>query len=46
MKKINPKVTKLAVMLLSLLIAGGAALAIKEGAGEPGIDDGDGDGGV
>lgn len=46
MRKINPKVTKLAIMLLTLLIAGGTALAIREGAGEPSIGDGseDGDG--
>lgn len=45
MKKINPKITKLAIMLLTLLIAGGTAIAIKEGAGEPSLgDDDDGDG--
>jgi hypothetical protein len=37
MKKINPKVTKLVIMLMTLLIAGGSALAIKEGLGDPDI---------
>jgi hypothetical protein len=46
MKKINPKVTKLAVMLLSLLIAGGTALAFREGAGEPTVGGDDGDDGI
>jgi hypothetical protein len=47
MKKLNPKVTKLALMMLSLLIAGGTALAIKEGAGEPVIGgDDNGEGGI
>jgi hypothetical protein len=44
MKKINPKVTKLAVLLLSLLIAGGTAIAIQEGSGEPGVSGGGDDG--
>jgi hypothetical protein len=35
MKKINPKVTKMAVLLLTLLLAGGTAIAVKEGVGAP-----------
>jgi len=45
MKKVNPKVAKVLVALLSILIAGGATLAIKEGVGDPsngGGDDGTG----
>ncbi len=35
MRKINPKVTRLAITLMALLIAGGTALAFKDAAGEP-----------
>ncbi|HUT81744.1 MAG TPA: hypothetical protein VMZ29_11130 [Candidatus Bathyarchaeia archaeon] len=35
MKKINTKVAKVVVTLLTILIAGGASLAIKEGFGDP-----------
>jgi hypothetical protein len=34
MKKINPKVTRLAVILMTLLLAGGTALAFKDASGE------------
>ena len=30
MKKINPKVVKITIALMSVLLAGGAALAVKE----------------
>jgi hypothetical protein len=38
MKKINPKVVKITIALMSVLLAGGAALAVKEVQG--GIDAG------
>ena len=38
MKKINPKVVKVTIALMSVLLAGGAAVAVKEVLG--GIDDG------
>jgi hypothetical protein len=47
MKKINPKVLKFTIMIMTLLVAGGTAIAIKEGAGDPTISGGsDGDGGT
>ncbi|MCF2144286.1 MAG: hypothetical protein ACTSXO_01610 [Candidatus Heimdallarchaeota archaeon] len=43
MKKLNPKVSKIVIAILSVLIAGGATLAIKNGLGETtaGPDGGD-----
>ena len=38
MKKINPKVVKVTIALMSVLLAGGAAVAVKEVLG--GVDDG------
>jgi hypothetical protein len=46
MKKLNPKVTKVVIALLSVLIAGGATIAIKEGIGPDGNGDGDDDTGL
>ena len=46
MKKINPKVAKVIIALLSVLIAGGATLAIKKGVAPPSNGDGDDDTGL
>ncbi len=35
MRKINPKIAKGMIILLSLLLAGGATLALKEGLADP-----------
>lgn len=43
MKKVNPKVAKVVIALLSVLIAGGATLAIKKGIGDPDTGTGTGD---
>ena len=42
MKKINPKVVKVTIALMSVLLAGGAAVAVKEVLG--GTDPGPGSG--
>ncbi len=46
MKKINPKVVKVVVSILTLLVAGGATLALKDGLGDPGSGDGGDDTGL
>lgn len=43
MKKVNPKVTRLAIALMALLIAGGTALAFSDVAGAPDARSGIGD---
>ena len=35
LKKINPKVTKIVLAIMGILLAGGATLAIKDGLGDP-----------
>ncbi|MBN1330764.1 MAG: hypothetical protein JXA54_14930 [Candidatus Heimdallarchaeota archaeon] len=42
MIKINTKVVKVVITLLTLLIAGGASLTIKEGFGDPDTGTGSG----
>jgi len=46
MKKINTKVAKVVVTLMTLLIAGGASLAIKDGLGDPDVGGGTDDTGL
>jgi len=40
MKKINTKVVKMVVTLMTFLLVGGATLAIKDGLGDPGTGGG------
>ena len=46
MKKINPKVAKVVISILSILLVGGVTLAVKDGLGDPSNGGGDDDTGL